>query len=125
MGALCSAPAPARVSLFTSSPIILYKMVSSNPAELNQYLADRSYIDGYEASSADATVFAEVKTAPDAKQYPHASRWFNHISSFTEEERKAFRAGKVPAATSTATTPAKKDDDDIDLFGDDDENDEE
>jgi elongation factor 1-beta len=98
--------------------------LASNLAELNTYLADKSYIDGYEASSADTTTFAEVKTAPDATQYPHASRWFNHIASFSEEERKAFRQGKAPAATSTATTASKKADDDLDLFGDDDEDDE-
>lgn len=81
---------------------------------LNTHLADKSYVGGYTPSQADVTTFAGVKSAPDAAKNPHVSRWWNHISSFNEEERKAW------AAASTAAPAAAKDEDDIDLFGDDD-----
>lgn len=54
----------------------------SGLAILNNYLADKSYIEGWEASQADIAVAEAVKTAPDAKKYPHAARWFKHIQSF-------------------------------------------
>eukprot|EP01115_Flamella_aegyptia_P006499 TRINITY_DN2714_c0_g1_i1.p1 TRINITY_DN2714_c0_g1~~TRINITY_DN2714_c0_g1_i1.p1 ORF type:complete len:219 (-),score=105.35 TRINITY_DN2714_c0_g1_i1:17-673(-) len=86
--------------------------------ELNKYLADRSYIEGYTPSSADVEVLAQVTSAPDASKAPHAARWYQHISSFAEEERKSW--GSVAASTTT-TTEAKesKDENDIDLFADD------
>jgi len=89
--------------------------------ELNNFLADKSYIAGYQASQADLSVLKQVGKAPDAHKYAYVSRWFNHINSFSEEERS-----KLPASdAATASAPQKeKDEDDIDLFGDD-ENDEE
>lgn len=58
---------------------------------------------------------------------PHALRWYNHIKSFTDAERKAFAVGACPlkAGATTTTAPPKKDDedDDIDLFGSDEEED--
>jgi elongation factor 1-beta len=86
----------------------------------NTHLADKSYVGGYTPSQADATTFAGVSAAPDATKYVNVSRWWNHISSFSAEERKAWAA-----AAATAAPAAKKEEDDIDLFGDDDEADEE
>jgi len=53
-------------------------------AQLNGYLADKSYIEGFVASQADVAVFEAVK-AVDARKYPHAARWFSHIKS--QEQR--------------------------------------
>jgi len=89
--------------------------------ELNHYLADKSYIEGYQPTQADVSVFKQVGKAPDAHKYVYASRWFSHIGSFTENERSAFHAAPQ---VSTSTTTSKKDEDEIDLFGED-ENDEE
>ena len=50
-------------------------------AVLNTYIADKSYIEGFNASQADVAVFEAISTAPAAAKFPHASRWFNHISS--------------------------------------------
>ena len=93
---------------------------------LNSFLADRSYIEGYEPTQADSVVFEVLKTSPPGDLF-HAVRFFNHLNSFSDAERKNFPgtrkavdqygpSGSAPAA------PAKKaaDDDDIDLFGDDD-----
>jgi len=65
-------------------------------------------------------------TAPPGDLF-HALRFFNHINSFSEAERKAFPgtrkdANQYGGATPAAAPAAKKDDDDdVDLFGSDDE----
>ncbi|CCE80318.1 Piso0_003432 [Millerozyma farinosa CBS 7064] len=76
---------------------------------LNQFLADKSYIDGTAATQADVTVYKAFQ-----KQFPDFARWFNHIASFTEEFN-SLPAGKAPAGAEAA------DDDDVDLFGSSDE----
>ncbi|EGW35598.1 elongation factor 1-beta [Spathaspora passalidarum NRRL Y-27907] len=83
---------------------------------LNEFLADKSYIDGTSATQADVTVYKAFQ-----KEFPQFARWFNHIASFTEEFDD-LPAGTAPAAAAAA----EEDDDDVDLFGsDDDEVDEE
>ncbi|KAF3990322.1 hypothetical protein FT663_02164 [Candidozyma haemuli var. vulneris] len=81
---------------------------------LNDFLADKSYIDGTAATSADVTVYKAFQ-----KEYPQFARWFNHIASFTEEF-ESLPAGKAPAGSASAGA-ADEDDDDVDLFGSDDE----
>jgi hypothetical protein len=77
---------------------------------LNQYLADKSYIDGYSVSQADNVIFEAMGkffffklvyeiieklinifkgSAPPADLF-HALRFYKHINSFNENERKAF-----------------------------------
>jgi len=99
---------------------------------LNNYLATRSYLDSYEPTQLDSELFEAIGTAPPGDLF-HVLRYFNHIASFSETERKAFIAsskklndlGDASAQTTTAPAAApaaaKKDDDDVDLFGDDDE----
>jgi elongation factor 1-beta len=90
-------------------------------------------------------------TAPDAKKYPHFSRYYHHVASFSAEERSAAPAiaglsvhiGAAPAAAAAAKPAAAaakgggkkaaeeeeaEEDDDADsglgdLFGDDDDDD--
>lgn len=91
---------------------------------LDNFLAEHSYIDGFVPSQADASTFDSLKgKCPDKAKYPHASRWYRHIESFEAAGRKQFPAasGKAPAAAPAAAD----DDDDVDLFGSDEENDEE
>ncbi|KAJ3267496.1 Elongation factor 1-beta [Borealophlyctis nickersoniae] len=91
---------------------------------LDEYLADRSYIEGYTPSQADVAVFEAVKSKPtDAT--PHALRWYNHIasygsstSSFPGQKQAASAYGPAAAA---APAKAEEDEDDIDLFASDDE----
>jgi len=85
--------------------------------KLNEHLLSRSYIEGYAPTSADTAAFDAIKAAPNAKDLPHVSRWFNHIKSFGDL-RKQF-----PGATggSAAKPAANDDDDDVDLFGSDEE----
>ncbi|KAG7661761.1 EFB1 [[Candida] subhashii] len=78
---------------------------------LNEFLADKSYVDGTSATQADVAVYKAFQ-----KQYPQFARWFNHIASFTEEF-DTLPAGTAPAAAAAA----EEDDEDVDLFGSDDE----
>ncbi|GFY49137.1 elongation factor 1-beta [Trichonephila inaurata madagascariensis] len=48
---------------------------------LDEFLADNSYIEGFQPSQADTTVFQALKSPPSA-EFPHALRWYNHIKSF-------------------------------------------
>lgn len=53
------------------------------------------------------------------KEFPNFARWFNHIASFTPQF-ESLPAGSAPAAP----VATEEDDDDVDLFGSDDEVDE-
>jgi elongation factor 1-beta len=96
----------------------------SGLSALNEYLKDKSYIEGYEPSQADVSVF-EALTAAPSKKYVHVLRWFNHISAQKNRtelsgEKKAHTAyGAVIAGVAAAA--AAKEEDDIDLFGSEDE----
>ena len=100
---------------------------------LNAFLEDKSYIDGYTPSQADVSVFEAIESTPDAGAYPHVSRWYNHIASFGDSstlfpgDKKAISefAFVVSASSVTKEEPAAEDEDDIDLFGSDEEDDEE
>lgn len=86
---------------------------------LNKSLADKSYVNGYVPSSADAAALADVPADLDETKFANVARWARHIRSFTEEERSAWGEGAAPAAAA-----AEDEDEDIDLFGSDDEEDE-
>ncbi|KAI1299273.1 Elongation factor 1-beta [Halotydeus destructor] len=103
----------------------------SGLTNLNSYLEDHSYVDGYSASQADVALFEGFSKAPVSK-WPHVLRWYNQISSYSGDERKKFPGVKKSLADfgvssggkAAASAPAgDDDDDDIDLFGDDDEED--
>ncbi|XP_071102556.1 elongation factor 1-beta-like [Haliotis cracherodii] len=96
---------------------------------LNNYLADRSYIEGYTPSQGDNVVFSALSGAPGAG-LPHALRWYNHIASygndrnsFPGQKKDLSTYGGAGAGSAAAKTPADDDDDDddIDMFGSDDE----
>ena len=78
-------------------------------------------------SQADVAAFDSLKGAcPDKAKYPHAARWYKHIESFEAAGRKQFPQGSGDAPKpAAAAKPAADDDDDVDLFGSDEENDEE
>jgi len=103
---------------------------------LDRHLADKSYIEGYVPTQADVVVFKALSGPPNATV--NALRWHRHISSFGAESA-AFPAAGVDtaklvggaAAVAKPPSAAKKvveeeeDDDDFDMFGSDDEVDEE
>ncbi|KAK0172549.1 hypothetical protein PV328_005855 [Microctonus aethiopoides] len=95
--------------------------------DLNTYLADKSYIVGWQPSQGDVAVYEALKKPPTSAT-PHVVRWYNHIKS--HDLKKLPGEKKIPAALSgsgaqpaPASKPADDDDDDVDLFGSDEEED--
>jgi elongation factor 1-beta len=111
--------------------------------QFNDYLATRSYVDGYEPTSRDAALYSHFKKDLNAGQFPHVARWHSHIASFSDSEHKKWTGGATsstsapasnnaskgndnkPAAPKGDDKPAAGGDDDFDLFGSEEEDDEE
>jgi len=65
------APPPALSSLKTEKGL----------EELNKHLADKSYIGGAGAATAeDVRRFGEIGAVPDQDQFQHVARWYRHIA---------------------------------------------
>jgi len=66
---------------------------------------------------------------PDSTKFPHAARWYNHITSYSDlfSSLPGTKKDVSSYGPDVIEAPAeeKKDDSDIDLFGSDDETDEE
>lgn len=70
----------------------------------------------------------QLLAAPDGKTYPHCARWYRHIASYSSEHSSLPKGTNPLAASSSTSAPAEKeadadaegDDDDLDLFGEDD-----
>ncbi|KAF9740588.1 hypothetical protein PMIN06_000313 [Paraphaeosphaeria minitans] len=105
---------------------------------LNNWVKTRSYIVGYTPSQADVKVFQQLKTVPAPEKYPFAWRWYNHILTWESEfsslpgdptkDHTAYGPEQVELPVNPAKAPeaaAEEDDDEVDLFGSDDEVDEE
>ena len=59
-------------------------------AELNDFLATRSYIEGYVPSQADVAVLEHLGgVAVDASLF-HLQRWQRHINSYSAQDKVAF-----------------------------------
>ncbi|MED6261708.1 hypothetical protein ATANTOWER_008760, partial [Ataeniobius toweri] len=88
---------------------------------LNDFLADRSYIEGFAATQADAAVFDAIPSPP-SQAFCHLRRWYSHIKSFQTERvrlpsaKSQFVLPPTPPASTNNTS-----EDDIDLFASDDE----
>uniref|UniRef100_A0A8C2PHS8 Elongation factor 1-beta n=1 Tax=Capra hircus TaxID=9925 RepID=A0A8C2PHS8_CAPHI len=95
---------------------------------LSDYLADKSYIEGYMPSQADMAVFEAVSGPPPA-DLCHALHWYNHVKSYEKEKarlpgvKKALGKYGPANVEDTAESGAtdSKEDDDMDLFGSDEE----
>lgn len=70
--------------------------------ELNNTLEQYSYIEGYRPTQADLHVLERLgKTCASLSQYPHLLRWYCHMSSFSQEERKSLpKAGHTHVSSS-------------------------
>ncbi|XP_056904689.1 phenylalanine--tRNA ligase beta subunit [Takifugu flavidus] len=85
---------------------------------LNEFLADRSYMEGFWASQADTSVFDSLPVAP-SPTLCHLRRWYNHIKSL-QAERGSLPSAKTQFVLHDASGNDASDDD-IDLFGSEDE----
>lgn len=91
---------------------------------LNDFLADKSYVEGFVPSQADASLFQAIPSAP-SPTLCHALRWYNHIKSFQRERadlplaKSQFVHPPTPLASNDNTTTTSSSEDDLDLFGSD------
>jgi len=61
--------------------------------KLNEFLSTRSYMEGYRPSQNDVCVYKAClgqSCNMDCSKFPHVSRWFTHINSFTPQQRSRF-----------------------------------
>jgi len=61
--------------------------------KLNEFLSTRSYLEGYRPSQNDVCVYKAClgqSCNMDCSKFPHVSRWFTHINSFTPQQRSRF-----------------------------------
>lgn len=102
-------------------------------SKLNEYLKDKSYIDGYSPSQSDVVLFgafgAGAAKSVNAK-YAHVKRWLNQIGSYSSAEQQKLPGVKKSLSDFGVTSgggkagggkPAKDADDDFELFGSDEE----
>ncbi|TKY46983.1 Elongation factor 1-delta [Spatholobus suberectus] len=103
---------------------------ASGLKKLDEYLLQRSYITGYQASKDDLAVYAALPTAP-SDEYVNVSRWYKHIDALlrisgvsgegcgvtVEGCLVAEAVATPPAADTKAAAAEDDDDDDVDLFG--------
>ncbi|KAH8928739.1 hypothetical protein BT69DRAFT_1257094 [Atractiella rhizophila] len=94
-------------------------------AALESFLADKSYIEGFQPSQADVAVFKALGSAPKTQ---NALRWYNHIASYESEfgsfpgDSKKSGESYIPSSSAAPAAAAEGgDDDDMDFFGSDDE----
>jgi elongation factor 1-beta len=93
---------------------------------LNDYLQDKSYIEGYQPSQADTAAFGKLAGLP-GNDFINVLRWYNHIKSYGAE--KDSFPGQKSSGEVNGSVPAKKeekeeaDDDDFDPFKSDEEDD--
>jgi elongation factor 1-beta len=99
----------------------------SGISSLDRYIQDKSYIEGFEPSQADVSVFEAIRTRPDSKKFPNAARWYSHLeskrSSFAGLPGVKKAAGEYGPLASVGQPSTSKHDDDVDLFGSDSEED--
>lgn len=99
----------------------------SGLANLNAHLSECSYIEGFQPSQADTTVFNALGKSP-ASSFCHVLRWFNHIKSYGNEKgsfpgtpKSLSELGLGGSSGTTPVSEKEKDDDDFDLFESDEE----
>merc|ERR1711962_999429 len=60
---------------------------------LNDFLADKAYIEGFVPSQVDVAVFEAMGGKAPAADMAHALRWYNQIKSYSAEESKKIPVG--------------------------------
>lgn len=80
---------------------------------LNNYLADYPYLDGYTPSQLDSMVYRSLKGSDiNFANRLYLERWYNHIATFTDEEKAVLRAEQNKIIPQLAYKH-KEDDDDV------------
>jgi elongation factor 1-beta len=92
--------------------------------KLNSFLLNNSYAGGWIPSQIDVKLFNSIKSAPNAK-FENALRWWTNIDSYKAEFESLPAGGATCGGAAAPAAAEEEDDDDVDLFGSDDEVDEE
>jgi len=109
--------------------LLLYKM-GVDLGALNEYLADKTYIEGYAPSQADVATYDAAGVMPSADEFPHVARFFKLIDSYSSAAKAklpgayAAKFGSAAAPAAAAPAAAAEEDDGGDLWGDDDDDEE-
>lgn len=86
---------------------------------LNNYLADYPYLDGYTPSQLDSMVYRSLKGSDiNFANRLYLERWYNHIATFTDEEKAVLRAEQNKIIPQLAYKHKEDDDDVFELTGD-------
>ncbi|KAL6254260.1 hypothetical protein P5V15_014875 [Pogonomyrmex californicus] len=85
---------------------------------LNNYLADYPYLNGYTPSQLDAMVHQSLKELSiDFANHLHIKRWYNHLATFTDEEKATFCAEQNKIIPKFAYKCQENNDDTFELTG--------
>lgn len=68
---------------------------------LDEHLSDRSYIDSFEPTQTDASVFQMIAFSKVSQSLPHLSRWYKHIQSFGSSVSKFAPSSAASIMTGT------------------------
>eukprot|EP00299_Pterocystis_sp_00344_P018800 c9374_g1_i1.p1 GENE.c9374_g1_i1~~c9374_g1_i1.p1 ORF type:complete len:733 (-),score=235.98 c9374_g1_i1:34-2232(-) len=71
----------------------------------DKFISTRTFVNGFVPTADDVSVFGRFNRAPGA-EYPHANRYFNTVSAFTNTERAAFPATVAEPADKKAKVDA-------------------
>ena len=85
-------------------------------AVLDEFLQDKSYVDGYVPSQADVAVYGLLTGEPNAK-HAHALRWYRHMKSYSSQFEILPGIKKNGQEYGPLKNDAPADDDEDDLFG--------
>ena len=95
---------------------------------INDHLANRSYIVGYQPSQADTTVYRTVSGNTIPSEFLHLMRWYRHISSYGNDidkfpgpKQTMAELGFDGATDQSISCNGQNEDDDFELFGSDEE----
>merc|ERR1712029_559888 len=69
---------------------------------LNDFLAERAYVEGFVPSQVDVAVFEAMGGKAPGADMAHALRWYNQIKSYSGAESKKFPGVKATMTTTTS-----------------------
>lgn len=77
--------------------------------ELDEYLSEHSYINGFRPSKSDGDLFDKLKQQ-NINKFIHISRWYRHIESYSHERMKFPSVDNKTLCTSfdVSTFPTQK-----------------
>ena len=96
---------PLTVGLIRTITVGLGQTMSNSSSfsdGLDKYLEDRSYVEDFAPTSADLEILTKLEQlriggGGGGENFPHVTRWRNHLLSFQDAEKRNFPASKISA----------------------------